>query len=283
MVFTLAAGNRCAPGVWSPFGAAADLDNVITVSAVNSDGQLSSFSNWGAEVAAGGGVSVPPMLNRSGATVSGETGVWSTVSDNGYGAKAGTSMAAPLVAGVAALVREQHPDMGAAQVGRCIVVSAGAKTSIARTRGDYPAAGYDPLIAYDEAIPITDAATAIDCGLDPPTDQAGSEYIARDPASHRSVLVASGTVKSIDDGGTFLCLAKTRLVWNIANLKALAEPTTGNAACDNTGRAEWDIRPGTPPDGGNIGLTSSCATPTASRGLSTRPGKPKPWSTCLEA
>ena len=157
VVFTLAAGNDCIPGVGSPFAFAADLDNVITVSAVNSDGRLASFSNWGGEVAAGGGVAVPA-----------QTGVRSTLPGSTYGEDYGTSMAAPLVAGVAALIRSYHPTMTADQVGRCIVDTAGTSTGTADTVSSYPTDTVPRIAGFPGGLPIVDADAAVLCDDDSP-------------------------------------------------------------------------------------------------------------------
>lgn len=152
VVFTLAAGNDCIPSVGSPYALAADLDNVITVAAVNDDDTLASFSNWGGEVAAGGGVAVP-----SG------TGVWSTLPDAAYGTDSGTSMAAPLVAGVAALIREHNPTMNAAEVGRCITDYAGTSTGQADTVSTYPTDFVPRVTGFPGGLPILDADAAVRC------------------------------------------------------------------------------------------------------------------------
>lgn len=163
ILFTVAAGNSCIPGVSSPYAAAAaGLDNVISVSAVNSDGRLASFSDWGGEVAAGGGVAVPPILDRNGTTVSGEDGVWSTTPQGGYDTMYGTSQAAPLVAGVAALIREYHPDKTAAEVGKCITQNTRGMTPAGVS--PYPTAAV-PAVSqtYPGGTPIVDAAAAVRC------------------------------------------------------------------------------------------------------------------------
>jgi subtilisin family serine protease len=76
-------------------------DNVVAVAATNKDSQLASFSNFGAksvDVAAPG------------------VDILSTLNDGGYGNKSGTSMAAPIVSGVLALVWSEHPDWNYRQV-----------------------------------------------------------------------------------------------------------------------------------------------------------------------
>ena len=173
VVWTLSAGNNCAAGVPSPWGLNADLGNVITVAATNSDNQLARFSDFGAgvEVAAPGGVSVGPVGN-------GTVGIWSTFVDRcflafncqGYAANlsdgqpiAGTSMAAPVVAGIAALVRSAHPAFGASRAAGCITGSAGGGAGVATSRSALPA-GSSPQVPYAPAtLRIVDAQAAVAC------------------------------------------------------------------------------------------------------------------------
>lgn len=49
--------------------------------------------------------------------------IYSTTPDNGYGDAQGTSMAAPVVAGVAAMIRSHYPDLTAAQVRQILMAS----------------------------------------------------------------------------------------------------------------------------------------------------------------
>ncbi len=71
-----------------------DLDNIISVAATTPTDAKASFSNWGMTSVDLGAPGV---------------GVISCLRDNSYGAKSGTSMAAPHVAGAAALIRSQTP------------------------------------------------------------------------------------------------------------------------------------------------------------------------------
>ena len=78
----------------------AGYDNVIGVVSVdrtNNRASGSSYGTWG-DVAAPGAA------------------VWSTTNNGSYGPKSGTSMASPVVAGVAALYKSVHPDATPAQI-----------------------------------------------------------------------------------------------------------------------------------------------------------------------
>jgi subtilisin family serine protease len=77
------------------------LPNVVPVAASGDTDRLASFSNFGAtsvDLAAPG------------------VGILSTLPGNRYGRYSGTSMATPHVAGVAALIKSQEPDLDDAQV-----------------------------------------------------------------------------------------------------------------------------------------------------------------------
>jgi subtilisin family serine protease len=101
-IFVAAAGNDGANNDQVPtFPAGYDLDNVVAVAATNRNDQLTTFSNYGAatvDLAAPGG------------------SILSTLPGNTYNRLSGTSMAAPHVAGVLALVRDLHPEWTYRQV-----------------------------------------------------------------------------------------------------------------------------------------------------------------------
>ncbi|MFD5428710.1 S8 family serine peptidase [Streptomyces sp. NPDC127084] len=92
------------------------LPGVVTVSATGAKGLKSSYSNYGngiIDISAPGGDSTAYQKPDAPAT-SGL--ILSTVMNGGYGYKAGTSMASPHVAGVAALIKSTHPRASAAEV-----------------------------------------------------------------------------------------------------------------------------------------------------------------------
>jgi alpha-tubulin suppressor-like RCC1 family protein len=87
--------------------------------------------------------------------------------------------------------------------------------------------------------------------VDPPTDRGGNDYIARDPGTGRAVRYYNGQAYDIANGGTFNCLATTRVVWDNPRLRALRQDPVGTATCDNTGRTPWTYTPTAA--GGNTG------------------------------
>ncbi|AGB37960.1 S8 family peptidase [Natronococcus occultus] len=90
------------------------VQGVMTVSASGPNDELAFYSNYGTseiEVGAPGGGRA-----TEGETVTPDDLVFSTEPDGTYGWKAGTSMAAPQVAGLVGLVRELAPEMHVNQV-----------------------------------------------------------------------------------------------------------------------------------------------------------------------
>jgi subtilisin family serine protease len=128
VLWVAAAGNKnCDASRMSPAGLASRFPrNVISVASVNHAGEKSNFSAFGAtvSVAAPGG-----QTNRLGdpiefvfSTYRKTCALWFLFCAP-YGDDAGTSMAAPQVTGLAALVLSKH-DFSAAQTKACIVAGA---------------------------------------------------------------------------------------------------------------------------------------------------------------
>jgi subtilisin family serine protease len=114
-----AAGNSGANNDTSSFyptNYATSLPNVISVAALDQNGNLPSWSNYGAQsvdLAA-------PGVN-----------IVSTVPYNGYAAYSGTSMAAPHVTGAIALYAAYHPEATAAQIKEALLSSTDPTASLA--------------------------------------------------------------------------------------------------------------------------------------------------------
>lgn len=101
-----AAGNESSNNDTSPlYPANLPLDNILSVAAVNSSGVLSSFSNYGVSSV---------HLTAPGSSIL-------SLGSSGYRVLSGTSMAAPHVAGVVALIKSAQPGLTMAQV-RSIVL-----------------------------------------------------------------------------------------------------------------------------------------------------------------
>lgn len=125
ILLVAAAGNGGPDGIGdnndtlATYPAGYELDNVISVAAVGRTGSLTYFSNYGAasvDVAAPG------------------SGIISTVFENNYQALDGTSMAAPHVAGIAALVMGYRPNLPYYTVREIIIGSVKDGASVAGLR-----------------------------------------------------------------------------------------------------------------------------------------------------
>lgn len=86
----------------------ANCDHVLGVAAIDSDGTIASYSNYGGHVS----VAAPG------------TGIISTIMGGGYGRMSGTSMATPHVSGLAALLRAYYPSYTPDQIASAILDNA---------------------------------------------------------------------------------------------------------------------------------------------------------------
>ncbi len=113
IVVASAGNSNASPEINVP----ASLDNVIAVASINPRFEKSSFSNYAPWVSisafGGGGEETPEGM---------DWGVWSAVNDgwNGHASHSGTSQAAPVVSGVAALLvsyfSQRNPDLTAEEI-----------------------------------------------------------------------------------------------------------------------------------------------------------------------
>lgn len=116
--------------------------NHITVGAVNSDDEvMTSFSSWG-PVDDG---RLKPDICAPGCQVGGDQGVTSTLSNGGYGVRCGTSMAAPVITGLVALLLE---DWRAQFPGEPLPPNSMVKTLLVQNANDLGDLGPDYQTGY---------------------------------------------------------------------------------------------------------------------------------------
>jgi hypothetical protein len=114
-ILVASAASNTGPGVgsiWAP----ADADSIVTVGAVDSGNMIQNFSSRGPTF---DGRIKPEVVAQGAGTY------WAVAGDvNAIAPAGGTSLATPLVAGAAALVREAHPEWTVAQVRQALMLTA---------------------------------------------------------------------------------------------------------------------------------------------------------------
>lgn len=119
MLFVVAAGNGDKEGKGvnldekPVYPAAFDLENIISVASMRLDGNLEPSSNYG-----GGSVDLAAPGKY----------ILSTISGGQYAYMSGTSMAAPMVSGTAALIKSARPDLSTGKI-REILLNSSEKNS----------------------------------------------------------------------------------------------------------------------------------------------------------
>jgi len=109
ILFVAAAGNSSTSNDRNPhFPSSYDVPNVISVAALDRHDELAKFSNYGAKSVA---IAAPGV------------DILSTWLGNAYEEKSGTSMATPVVSGVAALVLSEHPRLSVDELKKKLLAS----------------------------------------------------------------------------------------------------------------------------------------------------------------
>ena len=200
---------------------------LVVVSATDSGDNRAYFSSWGNFVT----ISAPG------------TGIWTTNNNLGYYSTQGTSFAAPVVAGVAALMMSARPDLSGDQI----------KSLLYSTAVDLGAAGRDPIFGYGRvnAAAAVQAAKAYQAATDTTAPVAsiaaplanstvsgivGVNVNASDNVGVARVdLTVNGTVVATDTSAPFSFSWNSAGVANgMANLVAIARDAAGNIGRSTT-------------------------------------------------
>lgn len=248
-VVTVSAGNS------STFDATSDNPSVLTVSATGSSDTLASWSNTGNNV----DLSAPGV------------GIYTTNRGGGYGSWSGTSFAAPMTAGVAALVISANPNLTAAQVQEVLKQSA----------NDLGTAGWDASYGWGRINAQNAVALALTMSGPAPDTTAPTVSIAS-PANGAAVSgTVSITISASDnvgvasvsvsvDGGTLGTdvSAPYSFAWNSLNvvngshtITATALDAAGNAAVASIQVTVNNVVDNTAP---SVSITSPAAGATVS-------------------
>ncbi|MEU4782019.1 S8 family serine peptidase [Micromonospora sp. NPDC023633] len=126
-----------------------------------------------------------------------------SVSHNGYGLGSGTSDAAAITSGVAALVRAKYPDLDAANVVNRLIRTARDKGPTGRD-SQYGFGAVDPLAALTRSVPAVDAHPLLTGAATPAAPSAGAANPPEDDGPAVSISMKKGTGALIQAG---LCLA----------------------------------------------------------------------------
>ncbi|WP_084517248.1 S8 family serine peptidase [Microtetraspora niveoalba] len=141
-LFVIAAGNDGVPGSVSSPGSA---DAALTVGAVDKSDQLAPFSSRGPRL---GDHAIKPDVTAPGVDIMAAAA--QGTADGPYIAHSGTSMAAPHVAGAAAILAQRHPDWNGEQLKAVLIGSAAPQAGA--THFDQGAGRVDVARAIDQQV-----------------------------------------------------------------------------------------------------------------------------------
>ncbi len=165
-----ATGNDGLGEIMSPAAA----NGVIGVGSINKSFNLSCFSNYGSSPNGPGVIDIVAPGGAGPGTRCSETSesVLSTIPVNTYGGTAGTSMAAPMVSGVAALILSQNPGLSVGQLEAKLLDTAYFDSSY-MTANEYGAG----VLRADRALGLAgpgDSITVYAAASNPANDAVGS-------------------------------------------------------------------------------------------------------------
>ncbi len=218
LVMCVAAGNSGPAS--SSIVIPGDAENVITVGAIDSSGLIFDLSSRGPTAK---GETKPDLVTLGVDVVSALAG-----SRNGQSSVSGTSMAVPQVSGASAILLEDRPDLGPADVKRILL----------KTADDLGPSGKDNLYGYG-ALNLTRALASIDAppaGLTPP-DLKEVKLNREEASEGEPVMIeahASGDIKAVN----------TNIIGPDRNLEIPMDDLDGNGIFS----ARWETSFWTPGD-----------------------------------
>lgn len=221
-VVVVAAGNS-GQNLASTNFAPASCDNVITVTAVRSDGTRASYSNYGPPVdiaAPGGPTGILSTMNAGSRSVDLSAAGWT------YGYKQGTSMSTPIVSGIVSLMLSVNPRLDSSQVEAILKQTArpfaGGNSSCSSAIGDtfYCGAGLvDAAAAVALAASTSSDADVIRLEQSAADDIFATNLAVEQAADRTDIVLTSGSVYA--DGMAAAALAKQQ------NADIMLVPPTG--------------------------------------------------------
>ncbi|HEX2131366.1 MAG TPA: S8 family serine peptidase, partial [Actinophytocola sp.] len=217
-LFVVASGNS---GGAESIGSPGSADAALTVGAVDRDDQLADFSSRGPRVGDG---AIKPDITAPGVGIVAAKAAHGTIGEpagEGYVSLSGTSMAAPHIAGAAAILAGQHPDWPADRLKATLMGSAEAHPDLSvfeqgAGRVDVAAAVESAVTAspaslslgtvqwpHDDDQPIAKTLTYTNAGTEPATLDLATDLTGPDgAAAPEGMFTLSADQVTVPAGGT---------------------------------------------------------------------------------
>ncbi|MEJ3743631.1 S8 family serine peptidase [Actinomycetes bacterium KLBMP 9797] len=200
VLFVTSAGNDGEHGDGT-VGSPASAPAAVAVGAVDDGGRLAGFSSRGPTV---GDAAAKPDLTAPGVDITAARAAGT--GEGAYATHSGTSMAAPHVAGVAALLRQQHPDWSAERVKATLMASAVRADGVGVL--GQGAGRVDAARAIEQRVAATPPSLAFGLQSWPHDDD---QPVTREVTYHNSGTSQVELTLAVEGGGGLFALADNRL------------------------------------------------------------------------